>query len=183
MFKKNKPVENKEIAPIVEEKSQVEKMIDLNQKLTKNFILKEFIKSQTADSLKIDNTPTQEIVNKLRLVCEKVLQPLRAKLNKPIVINSGYRCPQLNNAIKGAKNSQHVLGEAVDFEIMGMNNYELACWVRDNMDFDQLILEYATNLKQNPNNGWVHVSYKSSGNRHQCLTINNKGTFTGIRNM
>lgn len=190
IFKKPKASETtdkteKPVEPIVEkyDEKEVITMIDLNQKLSKNFILKEFIKSSTGESLKIDNTPTQEIVNKLRLLCEKVVQPVRDALGKPIVINSGYRCPKLNKAVKGAKNSQHLEGCACDMEIMGMNNYELACWIRDHMKFDQLILEYATNLKQNPNNGWVHVSYKATGNRQQCLTINNKGTFNGIRDM
>lgn len=180
--KKAQHIEIKEekIEPIIEEK---EEMINLNQKLSKNFILNEFIKSNTATSMKINNTPTQDIVNKLQLLCEKVIQPIRDALGKPIVINSGYRCPKLNKAVGGASTSAHLTGEAADIEIMGMNNYQLACWIRDHMKFDQLILEYATNLDKNPNNGWVHVSYKANGNRQQCLTINNKGTFTGIKNM
>ena len=98
IFKKPKASETtdkteKPVEPIIEEKEVVD-MIDLNQKLSKNFILKEFIKSSTGESLKIDNTPTQEIVDKLRLLCEKVVQPIRDALGKPIVINSGYRCPK-----------------------------------------------------------------------------------------
>lgn len=180
--KKAQPIEIKEekIEPIIEEK---EEMINLNQKLSKNFILNEFIKSNTATSMKIDNTPTQDIVNKLQLLCEKVIQPIRDALGKPIIINSGYRCPKLNKAVGGASTSAHLTGEAADIEIIGMNNYQLACWIRDHMKFDQLILEYATNLDKNPNNGWVHVSYKTKGNRQQCLTINNKGTFNDLKNM
>jgi len=159
-------------------------MIDLNMKLSKNFTLKEFIYSDTASVLKIDNTPNDLIVNRLRTLCINVLQPVREHFNKPVMINSGYRCPKLNTAIKGAKTSQHVLGYAADFEIMGLSNYDLAIWIRNNLKYDQLILEFATNLSQNPNNGWVHCSYVDlKTNRNQPLTINNKGTFYGLRLM
>lgn len=159
-------------------------MIDLSMKLSKNFTLKELVYSGTAVSLKIDNTPTPEIVERLRVLCQNVLQPVRDHFGKPVLINSGYRCPKLNTAIKGAKTSQHVLGYAADFEIMGLSNWDLAVWIRNNLKYDQLILEYATNLSQNPNNGWVHCSFVDNKiNRNQPLTINNKGTFYGLRLM
>lgn len=150
-------------------------------KLTKNFTLEEMCYSVTANNMKIKNyTTDNNIVSKLKLLCEHILQPVRDYYGKPVIINSGYRCPSLNNAVKGAKNSQHLTGEACDFEIMGISNYELANWVKDNLDFDQLILEFCDNLKNDINSGWVHCSYKAYGNRHQTLTINKKGTKTGL---
>ena len=150
-------------------------------KLTKNFSLEEMCYSVTANKLNIKNYTTDNtIVSKLKLLCEHILQPVRDYYGKPVVINSGYRCPSLNTAVKGAKNSQHLTGEACDFEIMGLSNYELANWVKDNLDFDQLILEYCDNLRNDINSGWVHCSYKAYGNRHQCLTINKKGTRNGL---
>lgn len=153
----------------------------MSYKLSKNFSLEEMCYSATANRMKIKNYTTDNvIVSKLMLLCEHILQPVRDHFGKPVVINSGYRCPSLNTAVKGAKNSQHLTGEACDFEIMGLSNYELACWVKDNLDFDQLILEYCDNLRNDINAGWVHCSYRAYGNRHQLLTINKKGTKTGL---
>jgi hypothetical protein len=84
------------------------------------------------------------------------------------VINSGYRGPALNEAVGGSSNSQHCKGEAVDIECPGTGNYDVAKWIEDNLDFDQLILEFYT--PGIPDSGWVHVSYKSEGNRKQSLT-------------
>jgi hypothetical protein len=113
-------------------------------------------------------------------LCKNVLQPLREKLGKPINVNSCYRCPKLNTAVGGVKTSQHCNGQAADIEVMGMSNYDLACYIRDNFEFDQLILEFCDNLKNDKNSGWVHVSYKDSGNRKQTLTINKSGTKLGL---
>jgi hypothetical protein len=91
----------------------------------------------------------------------------------PVVISSGYRCPELNAALGSSHKSQHQFGMAADFEIPGRDNYDVACWVRDNLEFDQLILEFYDGT---PASGWVHVSIMEDGrNRNQCLTIN-KGT-------
>lgn len=153
----------------------------MSYKLSKNFSLEEMCYSSTANSKKINNyTTDNNIVSKLKLLCEHILQPVREHFGKPVVINSGYRCVALNTVVNGAKNSQHLTGEAADFEIMGLSNYELACWIKDNLDFDQLILEYCDNLKNDINAGWVHCSYKAIGNRHQLLTINKKGTKSGL---
>lgn len=156
-------------------------MTNINMYLTPNFTLSEMLYSDTAIKLGIENTATDDIVIKLKILCENVLQPVRNYFNKPVIINSGYRNPILNEAVKGSKTSQHAKGEAADIEIKGLSNYDLACWIRDNLNFDQLILEYADNLKNDPNSGWVHVSYVSPQiNRKQCLTINKKGTFNGF---
>ena len=84
------------------------------------------------------------------------------------VINSGYRGPALNEAVGGSSKSQHCKGEAVDIECPGTGNYDVAKWIEENCDFDQLILEFYT--PGIPDSGWVHVSYKAEGNRKSILT-------------
>jgi hypothetical protein len=153
----------------------------MSYKLSNNFSLEELCFSSTANKMKINNyTTDNNIVSKLKLLCEHILQPVREHYGKPVVVNSGYRCPSLNKAVGGAKTSQHLTGEACDFEIMGLSNYELANWIKDNLEFDQLILEFCDNLRNDINSGWVHCSYKAYGNRHQCLTINKKGARNGL---
>jgi zinc D-Ala-D-Ala carboxypeptidase len=135
--------------------------------LSKNFTLTEFTKSQTALRMGIDNTPNEEHLASARKLFENVVQAVRENFG-PTVINSGYRGPKLNEAIGGSSRSQHCKGEAVDIEVPGVSNYEVAKYIRDNLDFDQLILEFYT--PGIPDSGWVHVSYKSEGNRKQVLT-------------
>jgi uncharacterized protein YcbK (DUF882 family) len=138
-------------------------------KLTQHFSLEEMTKSQTASRKGIDNTAPPEVVENLKLLCENVLEYVRVRFGKPITVNSGYRGPKLNKAIGGAKNSQHMTGQAADIEIAGIDNKVLFNWIKDNMEFDQLILEY---YKEGiPDSGWVHVSWSSAGNRKQILTI------------
>ena len=135
--------------------------------LSKNFTLTEFTKSQTALRLGIDNTPSEEHLAAAKLLFENVVQPVRDHFG-PTVINSGYRGPALNEAIGGAATSQHCRGEAVDIECPGVPNHEVAEWIQNNLDFDQLILEFYT--LGIPDSGWVHVSYIPEGNRKQSLT-------------
>jgi uncharacterized protein YcbK (DUF882 family) len=138
-------------------------------KLTQHFSLEEMTKSQTASRKGIDNTAPPEVVENLKALCENVLEKIRIHFGKPLSINSGYRGPKLNKAIGGAKNSQHMTGQAADIEMVGMDNKILFCWIKDNLEFDQLILEY---YKPGiPDSGWVHVSWNSQGNRKQVLTI------------
>lgn len=140
----------------------------MNQRLSKNFWLREFEKSDTAARLVIDNTvKDEEVYNNLVQLVTTVLQPIRDALG-PVVINSGYRCLQLNRALHSKDSSQHIKGQAADIEVPGMSNYDLACWIRDNLEFDQLILEYYT--PGDPSSGWVHVSI-SNNPRNQTLTI------------
>lgn len=147
--------------------------------LGKYFSLEEMTKSQTAIRRGIDNIPSdQELENLVELV-KNVLDPIREHFGKPVTVNSGYRGKKLNSAIKGSKNSQHCKGQAADIEIIGVSNYELACWIRDNMDFDQLILEFHN--RKVPDSGWVHVSWNSpKKNRKQTLTIDSNGTKQGF---
>lgn len=136
-------------------------------KLSKNFTLSEFTKSQTALRQNIDNEPKGEHLESAKELFENVVQQVRDKFG-PTVINSGYRSPQLNAAVGGSSKSQHCKGEAVDIEVPGVSNVEVAEWIRDNLDFDQLILEFYT--PGIPDSGWVHVSYVGSSNRGECLT-------------
>ena len=138
--------------------------------LSPNFPLKDFIKSETATRKGIDNTPTTDHKIALKGVCEHILEPVFAHYNQKVRINSSYRSPKLNAAVGGSAKSQHCNGEAVDFEIDGLPNPELAKWVSKNCEFDQVILEFY-NPKEGPNSGWVHASYTAKGvNRHQILT-------------
>ena len=143
--------------------------------LTENFALKDFIKSETAIRKGIPNTPTTDHKIALKAVCEHILEPVMAYFQKPVRINSSYRSPKLNAAVGGSAKSQHCNGEAVDFEIDGLPNPELAKWVSRNCEFDQVILEFY-NPKEGPNSGWVHASYTAKGtNRRQILTAVTEG--------
>ena len=137
-------------------------------KLSANFSLKEMVASQTADRKGIINNPNEDQMNSLKLLCEKVLQPVRDHYGKVVSISSGFRSEALCEAIGSSKNSQHAKGQAADFEIFGVPNAELAKWIAENLDFDQLILEY--HKPEEPNSGWIHCSYKSpTDNRKQTL--------------
>jgi len=136
-------------------------------RLSKNFTIQEYIKSQTALRQGIDNTPTEEHMGNATALFRNVVQKVRDQFGVT-VINSGYRGEALNEAVGGSSTSQHCKGEAVDIECPGTPNYDIAKWIEDNLDFDQLILEFYT--PGVPDSGWVHVSYKSEGNRKSVLT-------------
>jgi len=136
-------------------------------RLSKNFTLQEFTKSQTAERRGIDNTPVEGHLENAKALFENVVQPVRDNFGVT-VINSGYRSGDLNYAIGGSNTSQHCKGEAVDIECPGTSNYDVAKWIEENLDFDQLILEFYT--PGIPDSGWVHVSYKSDDNRKGVLT-------------
>ena len=143
--------------------------VSADMQLSEHFNLKEFTKSETAIRKRIDNTPNSVHASNLQKVCEKILEPVRNHFQKPVRINSGYRGPALNSAVGGSSKSQHCNGEAVDFEIDGLANPELAKWVSENCEFDQIILEFY-DPKEGPNSGWVHASYSAGKNRKQKLT-------------
>ena len=136
-------------------------------KLTRNISLEELTTSQTATRLKINNTPTPEIIENLKVVAAQV-QKVRDHFGKPLIISSGYRSEKLNSAIGGARNSQHTKGEAIDIQSTnGYTNADIFNYIKNNLDFDQLIWEYGT--RKEPK--WVHISYKKSGNRKQILYV------------
>ncbi len=137
--------------------------------LTTHFTLEEMIYSDTSLQRNIDNTPSEEVKKNLENLCLNLLEPLRIKLNKPINILSGYRCVALNKAVGGVGNSKHLLGCAADITVENMGHPDLFNFIKNNFEFDQLILEHVK--KENPFSGWVHVSYNHAGNRKQCLKI------------
>ena len=136
-------------------------------KLSANFSLAELIKSQTATRKGIDNTPSEEHQENLKSLCTNVLQPIRDHFGKVVTVSSGYRSPELCTAIGSKTTSQHAKGEAADFEIFGVSNKELADWIHNNINYDQLILEYWN--ESDPNSGWVHCSFSQGDNRKQYL--------------
>lgn len=137
-------------------------------KLGINFSLNELTKSQTAVRRGINNQPNETHLLSLKKLVKYLLQPIRTALG-PVRITSGYRSSALNKAIKGSTKSQHMKGEAADFEITGMDNYDLAKFIIAEMDFDQLIFEFY-DVKVGGNSGWIHCSYVDSGNRFKVLT-------------
>jgi len=136
-------------------------------KLTENFSLNELTKSQTAERKGINNTPSAEHQENLKSLCEMILQPIRDHFGQVVSVSSGYRSPDLCVAIGSSTKSQHASGCAADFEIFGVSNKELADWIDENLDYDQLILEYWK--ESDPNSGWIHCSFNSQGNRKQYL--------------
>lgn len=136
--------------------------------LTANFSLHELSKSETALRMGFDNTPDDEATENLRLLCEKVLQPVRDHYGKGVKVNSAYRSPESNAAVGGSKTSDHCKGMAADIEIPGIANADLAQWIMDNLDYTQLILEFYT--PGIPDSGWVHVSYDPNNLKNQELT-------------
>ena len=136
-------------------------------KLSANFSLAEMTKSQTATRKGIRNVPSTEHIENLIHLAETVLQPVRDHFGKPVAISSGYRSPELCEAIGSSSKSQHAKGEAADFEIPGVDNMQLATWINKNTNFDQLILEFYE--PGDPNSGWVHCSAVKEGSRAQVL--------------
>ncbi len=138
-------------------------------KLSKNLNLAEVTRSETAKRRKIDNAPTDEHIENLRILAANIFQPMRDHFGKPIYISSGYRSEALNKAIKGSKTSQHCKGEALDIDNdnanNGVTNRDIYEFIRDNLKFDQLINEFP--VKGNPS--WVHVSYSKTQQRNQVL--------------
>ena len=134
--------------------------------LSRNFSLQELTKSDTAIRRGIDNEPNADQIDKLKMLCENILQPVRDQFGR-VKVTSGYRSPELCVAIGSSISSQHAKAEAADFECMGTDNAELADWIHMNLDYDQLILEFYT--PGEPNSGWIHCSYTTDQPRKQFL--------------
>ena len=150
--------------------------------LSANLTLAEVIKSSTAKRLGIDNTPTDQHLENLKLVAKHIFQPIREHFNKPINVSSGYRSKALNDATPGSSaTSQHCSGEALDLDQDSMNtgvtNKMVFEFIKNNLNFDQLIWEFGTD--QNPD--WVHVSYESTGRQRKqilkAVRVNGKTTY------
>ena len=131
-------------------------------------------KSQTAERLGIDNKPNEVQIENLKLLCKHGLEPVRKHYSVPIRPSSGFRSAALNEALGSSHNSQHTKGQAVDFEVPGVDNMALALWIMDNVVYDQLILEFYK--KDVPNSGWIHLSYiePPSKNRRQAKIFDGK---------
>ena len=134
--------------------------------LSRNFTLQELIKSDTAIRLDINNNPNSGQIEKLKALCENILQPVRDHFGR-VKVTSGFRSVELCTAIGSSANSQHAKAEAADFECVGVDNAELADWIKDNLPYDQLIVEYYT--PGEPNSGWIHCSYVSDQPRASYL--------------
>ena len=134
--------------------------------LTRNFTLSELTKSDTAIRKGINNNPNAEQIEKLKTLCEKILQPVRDHFGR-VKVTSGFRSPELCQAIGSSINSQHAKAEAADFECPGVDNIELFDWIKNNLTPDQLILEFYT--PGEPNSGWIHCSITEGTPRKQFL--------------
>lgn len=135
--------------------------------LSKNLSLAEVIRSETAKRRGVSNMPTDAHIANFKLLAEKVFQPIRDHFGVPIHISSGYRSAALNKAIGGAASSQHCTGEAIDIDMDGtsVTNAQIFNYIKDNLEFDQLIWEFGTD--SNPD--WVHVSYESTGKQRKQI--------------
>lgn len=135
--------------------------------LSKHLALAEVTRSNEAKRKGISNEPTPEHLKNFQLLAEKVFEPIREHFAVPIKISSGYRSAALNKAIGGAASSQHCTGEAIDIDMDGtsITNAAIFNYIKDNLNFDQLIWEFGT--KANPD--WVHVSYESTGKQRKQI--------------
>ena len=140
--------------------------------LTKNFSLEEMVKSETALRHGMENKPGPDEMNNLLQLCANVLQPVRDHYQKGVKVNSGYRSPDVNAKVGGSRTSDHCRGMAADIEIPGIPNADLAKWIKENLSYTQLILEFYT--PGIPDSGWVHVSYDPANLKKQDLTATRK---------
>ena len=150
------------------------KKVSLSDKLSEHFTVNDLCYSDEAKKAGIENLPGEKEVENLKLLCQNILEPVYAHYGRPI-ITSGFRTLQLNKIINPETSqtgqnqniSQHCYGQAADIEVYGVMTPDLADWIAKNCEYDQIIVEKCTKLYCDPNSGWVHVSYKKSGNRHE----------------
>lgn len=137
--------------------------MDRNLKLSPHFTLGEMTVSQAASRRGLDNTPGPAVIEALKALCVNLLEPIRVHYGRPVVVTSGYRSPRVNKAVGGSPTSQHCLGEAADFTVPGVSNLAVARWIRDTLEYDQLIYEFGEG-------GWIHASWRASRRRSQELS-------------
>ena len=147
-------------------------------KLSQNFSLRELTKSQTAERKGISNEPSEEHIENLKLLCTKILQPIRDEFGV-VSVSSGYRSPALCVALGSKSTSQHARGQAADFECYGVDNNKLFEWATENLTFDQAILEF---YNGDPESCWIHMSYKDKnrGQKLRAYRDNNKVVYSHI---
>ena len=143
------------------------------KKISKHISYKEATHSNTAKINKIANKPKAEHIENMELLAEKVFEPLREWVEAPIQVNSMFRSKELNSVLKGASRSSHLTGNAMDITSMGgKTNLEMFHYIKDNLDFDQLIWEFGAEPK------WLHVSYvNEKDNRKQVLVTKRKNKY------
>ena len=148
------------------------------KKISKHISYKEAVRSDYAKKHKIENEPNDEQLENMKLLAKEVFEPLREWVGGPIRINSMYRSEELNTGLNGSLKSSHLKGQAMDITSMGKKtNAEMFYYIKDNLDFDQLIWEYG---KRNPK--WLHVSFNSVKNRKQVLVIKEVGQYKYYNN-
>lgn len=150
------------------------------RRLSPHFTLEEFLRSDVAAALHIDNSPPVELVVRMGELCLSVLEPVRTHFARPVRLSSGYRCDELNRAVGGVDDGRHETGEAGDIEVDGVPNIVVARWIFDaKLPYDELLLEhYVAGV---PHAGWVHVSHRMAsrgGNRGVVGCISRSGHFT-----
>ena len=146
-----------------------------NEKLSEHFTLAEL----TYTEVRLPNNPPVMYIPKLKALCDHILEPVRARFGRPVRVNSGFRCDAVNTRVGGSPKSQHRKAEAVDHEIDGVSNRELFRWIVDNLDFDQVILEFVGHLDSanewhddvEGNQGWVHCSYVADRPNRKSIKV------------
>tara|TARA_R110002049_G_scaffold297912_1_gene487352 strand:- start:28 stop:483 length:456 start_codon:yes stop_codon:yes gene_type:complete len=147
------------------------------KRISKHISYKEAVGSNYAKQKGISNKPNEEQVENMKLLAEKVFEPLREWVGCPIRVNSMFRSLELNTALKGSKTSSHMKGEAMDITRMACgkenckSNLDMFHWIKDNLEFDQLIWEFGKEPK------WLHVSYNKDKNRKQVLVTKKRGVY------
>jgi zinc D-Ala-D-Ala carboxypeptidase len=142
------------------------------KRISKHISYKEAVGSNYAKQKGISNKPNEEQVENMKLLAEEVFEPLREWVDAPIKVNSMFRSLELNTALKGSKTSSHMNGEAMDITSMGgKSNLEMFHWIKDNLEFDQLIWEFGKEPK------WLHVSFNKDNNRKQVLVTKKRGVY------
>jgi len=154
-------------------------------KLSEHLDLSEVTRSESAKRKGISNMPTEAHIANFKLLAEKIFEPIRTHFRCPIIISSGYRSKELNAAIGGSLTSQHCQGEAIDIDMdgtpNGVTNRMVFDYIKDNLEFDQLIYEFGDS--NNPD--WVHVSYESTGKQRKqilkAIRVNGKTSYTNYK--
>ena len=142
------------------------------KRISKHISYKEAVGSNYAKQKGIKNKPNEEQVENMKLLAKKVFEPLREWVDAPIRVNSMFRSKELNSAIKGSLKSSHLNGEAIDITSMGgKSNLEMFHYIKDNLEFDQLIWEFGKEPK------WLHVSFNKDNNRQQVLVTKKRGVY------
>ena len=147
--------------------------------MTPHFTARELTRSQYAERMGINNVPHSAQLAAMLKLAVNILEPVRRHFGRPVYVSSGFRSRELNAAIGGAVGSQHCLGEAADFEVAGVDNYEVIRWIAGHLKFDQAIAEYVKS--SDPESGWIHCSYRGGDrNRHEVLSRDRTGYFEGL---